>query len=86
MDQMQYSALDIWSDEIHTRRSLLETIQVLSTLPTVPEKMKGDVLVGQNAKAIMVREDSYMITTPETTISIFESDNADKEKADCRME
>ena len=78
---MQYSAIASRSDEIHTRWSCSpETRQVFSTLPTVPEKMKGDVPVGQNAKAIVVREDSCMITTPETTISVFESDDADKEK------
>jgi hypothetical protein len=85
---MQYSMLANRSDETHTRRSLPETIQVLSTPPTIPEKMKGDDLVGQNAKASVVREGSCMITIPRITISIAESEfaDADKEKTKCRME
>jgi hypothetical protein len=87
MGQMQYSVIANRSNEIHTRRSCSpETKQVFSTPPTVLETMKGDIQVGQNAKAIVVREDSCMITTPEATISVFESDGADKEKVECRME
>jgi hypothetical protein len=67
------------SDETLTCRSSPETIQVFPTPPTMPEKMKGDDLVGQMAKASVVREDSCMITIPEITISVAESPDADKE-------
>ena len=67
------------SDANITRRSSSETIQVLPTPPTVPEKMKGDDLVGQIARASVVRDDSFMITISGITISVAEADHADKE-------
>jgi hypothetical protein len=86
MGQLQYSTLANRSNETHTRRSSAETIQVLSTPPIIPEKMKGDNLVGQDAKASVVREDSCLIIIPEITISVAESTNVDKEKTKGRME
>jgi hypothetical protein len=55
-------------------------------LPIIPEKMKGDDLVGQNAKASVVREDSCMIVIPKITISVAESADVVKEKMKGRME
>jgi hypothetical protein len=50
------------------------------------EKMKGDNLVGQNAKASVVRENSCMIIRPEIAISVNESADVDKEKTKGRRE
>jgi hypothetical protein len=85
MGQMQYSTLANRSDETHACRYSPETIQALALLPIIPEKLKGDDLVGLNAKVSVVREDSCMITIPKITISVVESVDANKEKMKGRM-
>jgi hypothetical protein len=67
------------SDENLPRRSSLEAIQVLPMPLKMPEKMKDDDLVGQIAKARVVREDRCTSTIPEIIISVAESAEADKE-------
>jgi hypothetical protein len=86
MGQLQYSTLANRSDENHIRRSSPETNHVLSTTPIIMEKMKGDNLVGQNAKASVVRENSCMIIRPEIANSVNESADVDKEKTKGRRE
>jgi hypothetical protein len=90
MGQTHHSPMGSRSNVSHVRRSCSpETRQVFSMPPTAPEKENGEFQEGQNSKAIVVMEGSSernMINPSETNIAVVESDVADKEDQDCRME